>query len=79
MVKKKVNLKIYGMTCEDCAITITKHLNEKDGVKVLNLSFLNEHGTIIVDTDKISAEEVLKLPIFSGKSHYRAMLEDDQK
>jgi copper chaperone CopZ len=77
MVKKEVNLKIYGMTCEDCAVTITKNLNEKEGVTVLEISFKKEHGKILVDTDNIVPDQVPRLPVFSGKSHYRASLEDE--
>ncbi|MGC8497338.1 MAG: heavy-metal-associated domain-containing protein [Thermoplasmata archaeon] len=79
MVKKEIILKIYGMTCEDCAATITRSLNEKEGVRVIEISFEKEYGKIVVDTDKIEPEQILRLPVFSGKSHYRASVEDDQK
>ncbi len=79
MIKKVVNLRIYGMTCEDCAATITKALNGEEGVKVIDISFENERGKIVVDTDKIAFNQVLRLPVFSDKSHYRASVEDNQK
>ncbi len=74
MSEEKVKLRIYGMTCEDCAATISRGLKDQDGVLDVKI-FLND-GTGLVDVDlvKVKPEELLKNIVFSKPSHYRATL-----
>lgn len=75
MASKKVTLKIYGMTCEDCARTITRELSAYNGLKEIEISFADSAGKLKVDTDIMDIKALQKLPIFSGRSRYRAFVE----
>jgi copper chaperone CopZ len=69
----KVTLKIFGMTCEDCVCTVKSNL-EKAGAKEVNISLDNGIAILYIDNEKLSPQNLVKLPIFSKDSPYKAQI-----
>lgn len=55
---KKENLKIAGMSCSNCAISIEKGLKNKEGVKDINVNFGADSASIEYDEEKLHREEI---------------------
>src|SRR6056297_3014481 len=55
---KKENLKIAGMSCANCAISIEKGLKNKEGVKNINVNFGADSASIEYDEEKLQREEI---------------------
>jgi len=66
--KKIVELKIEGMTCNDCATTISKWL-EKDGILEKEVSYSQGMARVAFDPHKISVNSILGIINQSG--HYK--------
>jgi copper chaperone CopZ len=73
MTEKKVTMRVFGMTCDDCVRTVTDGL-EKQGADVLSISLSNGIAIVKIDDAKISAENLIKAPVFGEESHYKAQL-----
>ncbi|MGP6207705.1 heavy-metal-associated domain-containing protein [Cuniculiplasma sp. SKW3] len=73
MAEKKVTLKVFGMTCDDCVRTVSKGLKEQ-GADVLSVSLKDGMAIVKIDNEKISPEVLVKAPIFGEESHYKAQL-----
>ncbi len=73
MTEKKVTMKIFGMTCDDCTRTVSDGL-KKEGADVLSVSLKDGMAIVKIDDAKISADKLVKAPIFGEKSHYKAQL-----
>ncbi len=76
MSSEKVKLKIYGMTCDDCVLTITKGLKSQEGVMNVQVSLKDGIGLVDVDPEKIKPEALLRNKVFTKPSHYKAILSD---
>ncbi len=72
LMDKIVKLRVFGMTCDDCVRTVTAGLKSEKGVK--DASVVIGRGTVMINDDEVSPEDLLKLPIFGPKSHYKAQL-----
>jgi Cu+-exporting ATPase len=46
MSEKSITLPITGMTCANCAATVTRALKKVDGVLDANVNFASEHATV---------------------------------
>jgi len=57
----KVTLKIKGMNCASCAITIEKAIREKKGVVKANVNFASEKASLEFDSDKINLTDIQKI------------------
>lgn len=77
MKKEEVRIKVFGMTCDDCALTIEKSLKVQDGVIDANISFKSKEGKVLIDTDLIKPDDVLRNQVFLPKSRYKAILEKE--
>jgi len=73
MDKKNVKLRIYGMTCEDCAFTIKNEM-EKIGAKDINIDYKKGIGSLKLDDSEDPKDRILKSPVFSPQSHYKAII-----
>ncbi len=63
---KTIELRIYGMTCDDCVAHVSKGLNEADGVTDVFVSL--KDGIAIVKADnEIKPEDLTNLNVFKGK------------
>jgi len=76
MAEKTVDMKVFGMTCDDCALTVTRGLKGKDGVLDVRVSLADKSAVVRIDEGRVKPSELEVLPIFSGKSQYRAQLRE---
>ncbi|MGC8562918.1 MAG: heavy-metal-associated domain-containing protein [Thermoplasmata archaeon] len=76
MEERKVKIRIYGMTCDDCVATVSRGLKNQDGVLDVKVSLKDGTGEVDVDLEKVKPEELLKNKVFEKPSHYRATLMD---
>lgn len=58
IVKKK--LKIEGMHCSSCAMNIDFDLEDLDGVKKCQTSYVKQESEVEFDEEKISLDQLLK-------------------
>ncbi len=79
MEERKVKLRIYGMTCDDCVATLSRGLRSQNGVLDVKVSLKEGTGELVVDPERVKPEELLKNKVFSGPSHYRATIIDQSK
>lgn len=69
---KQMKLKIFGMSCNDCAINIERSLNSMKGVNA-NVNYEKREAVVYFDENKMGENEILMNPVFSEKTGYRAM------
>ena len=74
MEEKKVKLRIYGMTCDDCVRTISSSLKKQPGVFDVKISLQERSGEVKIEPAGLSPEGILKNQVFSKGSHYKATL-----
>ncbi|MCL6089628.1 MAG: heavy-metal-associated domain-containing protein [Candidatus Thermoplasmatota archaeon] len=74
MEEKKVKLRIYGMTCDDCVRTISSSLKKQPGVLDVKISLQEGTGEVKIEPAGLSPEGILKNQVFSKGSHYKATL-----
>ena len=55
---KKETIKIYGMDCASCALTIERNLKRAKGVKSANVNFATEKATVEFEPEKITKEKI---------------------
>lgn len=56
--KKIVSLKIGGMHCANCALTIEKRLKKIDGVFEVDVSLATEKAVVVLDESKVNVEDL---------------------
>lgn len=74
MKEKVVKLRIYGMSCDDCVVTVARGLMEQPGVLDAKVSLKEGTGKVKIDPEAVRPEDLLKNKVFSGSSHYKATL-----
>jgi copper chaperone CopZ len=68
---KTIELRVFGMTCDDCVRHVTEGLNSAHGVEDVSVSL--KDGMAIVKADNgFDPEEIPKLDVFKG--HYKAQV-----
>ncbi|KPV46624.1 copper-binding protein [Acidiplasma aeolicum] len=68
---KTIELRVYGMTCDDCVLHVKTGLLGASGVKDAEVSL--KDGTALVHADDtVKPETLLSLDVFRGK--YKAQL-----
>jgi len=77
MNKKSVKLRIYGMTCDDCAVTIGRELKKQEGILKADISFSERTGYVEIDEEKLNPEQILKNRVFSKTYPYRAIIMEE--
>jgi copper chaperone CopZ len=68
---KIVELKVYGMTCDDCVRHVSGGLKEAEGITDVSVS-LKDGVAVVKAMDSVEPENLLKLDVFKGQ--YRAQL-----
>ena len=68
---KTIELKVFGMTCDDCVRHVTNGLRDASGVQDVSVSLKNGMA-IVKANDDINPEELPRLDVFKGQ--YRAQL-----
>lgn len=74
MEERKVKLRMYGMTCDDCVRTVSRGLKNQEGVRDVKVSLKDGTGEVEFDPTKVSPEGLLKNKVFEKPSHYKATL-----
>ncbi|MGC8600454.1 MAG: heavy-metal-associated domain-containing protein [Nitrososphaeria archaeon] len=75
-MNKKATIRVFGMTCDDCAVTVKKGLLSAEGVKDVRVYLKDGIAEVLLDDAIVNPEGLVKLPVFSGKSRYRAQLRE---
>ncbi len=57
-VKSQVTFSVKGMTCSGCVATVTKTLNNTEGVLKSNVNLKNSTAVVEFDKNKISIEKI---------------------
>ncbi len=71
---KKIKLKIDGMHCSSCAMSIDMDLEDLDGVTEAKTNYAKQTSEVEFDEDKISAKNILEQ---IKKTGYKAELESN--
>ncbi len=66
MAKSKATLKIDGMSCEHCVKTVTKALEELDGVKKARVNLKRGLADVTYDSDKIGVDGLIAVVVEAG-------------
>ncbi len=72
-MNRKIKIKIFGMTCEDCVTKITNSLKKDLGVLDVNISLEDAMGEVTIDDTKTDENNILNNMIFRS-GHYRAKI-----
>ena len=68
---KTIELRVFGMTCDDCVKHVTEGLSGASGVEDVSVSL--KDGIAIVKADNgFDPDEIPKLDVFKG--HYKAQV-----
>lgn len=60
-MKESICLRIYGMTCALCSITIESSLQKLDGINKVAVSYANEKALIEYDATKVQLNDIKKI------------------
>ena len=63
---KKVSIKILGMHCASCALTIEKNIKKEKGIKKVSVNYANAKAYIEYDENRIKEKALEKVIINSG-------------
>jgi copper chaperone CopZ len=77
-MQRTIKLRVFGMTCDSCVNKVSDGLKEKEGVIDVKVSLDTGIATVVIDQDRVKPEELEILPIFTGKSHYRAQVRENE-
>ena len=66
-----IELKIKGMTCDNCAATIERQFKNKAGIVEMKVSYPKGNGIFTFDENKISKEEIIKT--INATGHYQVV------
>ncbi len=75
-MSSKIKLKIEGMHCTACAMSIDMDLEDLEGVSNVNTNYAKELTEIEFDSDKVSTADILRQ---IKKTGYNAIDETIQK
>lgn len=73
MAEKKVTMKVFGMTCEDCVRTVSEGLISS-GARDVSVDLSSGMTHFIIDDAHTEPEKLLSIPVFSGGSHYKGQI-----
>jgi copper chaperone CopZ len=74
---RTTTLKVEGMVCQGCKMTVERYLESMDGTKRISVSLSNQEATVIYDPDITSAENLSNAKVFQGA--YSATIMEDKK
>ncbi len=77
-MQKTVKLRVFGMTCDGCVKKVSNGLKEKEGVIDVKVSLNTGIAMVTIEQDRVKPEELETLPVFTGKSHYRAQVRENE-
>lgn len=68
---KNLKLKIIGMHCTSCAMSIDGDLEDIEGVKSANTSYAKQECEVEFEEEVVTIQEIIKIV---GKTGYQAQL-----
>ena len=74
MTSKNVELRVFGMTCDDCARTVAQGLRSRKGVEEAVVDVRTGTAEVTIEDSAVTPEDLLKVPIFGERSHYKALV-----
>ncbi|MDG6913505.1 MAG: cation transporter [Nitrososphaerota archaeon] len=74
MATRNVELKIFGMTCDDCAKTVTQGLKSKEGVREAVVDFQAGTAKVVIEDATVSPDDLVRAMVFGPESHYKALV-----
>ncbi len=73
MAERKVTMRIYGMTCDDCVASVAGGLKEA-GATGISVSLEDGMAVLTIDDSRVSPESLAHIPVFTGNSRYRSQI-----
>lgn len=73
---KEVTLKIDGITCKMCSLTIKTALKKLDGVSDADVSFKDKEAKVKYDGDRVTVDQMLNAVESAGK--YKVVIIDKE-
>ncbi len=70
---KKVVLRVFGMTCNDCVSRVRAGLLEREGVLDASVSLKDGTAVVQIDEGVVRPDDLELLPVFKG-GRYRAQV-----
>ncbi|WP_297216476.1 heavy-metal-associated domain-containing protein [Thermoplasma sp.] len=61
---KQVEMRIYGMTCDDCVVTVKRGLKAVNGVLDAEVSLKEGKAIVKVDETKVNPENLENAEVF---------------
>jgi len=58
---KKLTLKINGMHCTSCAMSIDGELEDTDGIKQSNTNYAKQKTEVTFDPEKITVDQIISI------------------
>jgi copper chaperone CopZ len=74
MTTKNVELRVFGMTCDDCARTVAQGLRSRKGVEEAVVDVRTGTAEVTIEDSAVTPEDLLRVPIFGERSHYKALV-----
>ncbi len=68
---EKIKLKISGMTCDHCAITISKKVSRLNGIVYNSVSYPKKEGEFKFDPQKVTRAEIIEA--INSTGHYKVV------
>ena len=68
---KTIELKVFGMTCDDCVRHVTEGLSNVNGVEDVSVS-LEDGMAMVKAANEVYPEELIRQDVFRG--HYKAQV-----
>ena len=78
MAKQKVLLRIHGMHCASCVVSIEKHVNQVRGVLFVLINFAQEQAEITYDSNQISLKDIIDAIAQVGYRAQRWQVREDE-
>lgn len=70
-------LKVDGMVCQGCKMTVRSYLSSMDGTKQVDVNLGNQQATVVYDASVTSARDLVNADVFRGT--YTATLVNDKQ
>ncbi len=68
---KIIELKIKGMTCDNCVATIERYFKNKAGIAEMKISYPKGNGIFTFDENELSEKDIIKT--INNTGHYRVV------
>lgn len=66
LAEKTIKIKCTEMSCDACKRSITKSINQLEGIKKLDIDLKNKIITVVIDESKTDEQSVLNAVIGAG-------------